>query len=241
MTTHRPREAELWRRVMDARLMDVHTALPCEVRSFDATAQTVDVQPLVKNVLKDPDGTELEESYPLIRAVPVIYPRCGTYILAFPLVAGDVVTVVFNEWSVDQVIEKGNETHPVDLQRHAFSGAVAFPGGPFSKDDPVSETVDQLLLGEDGGMLLKIDSSGNAVIASTGASTQPVALADDVLSRLDDLKTTLNNFISNHDAPNSHITTATVGMGGPGVITTVPGTPHGAITEVGSAKVEVEE
>jgi len=187
-----PRGAELLRQVMDSRLLDVHTAMVCEVRAFDAVAQTVDAQPMVRNVIRDHEGGELEESYPLLRNVPVRYPRCGKYIMVFPLVVGDMVTVHFCEWSIDQYIEKGVETHPVDLERHGFSGAIAVPGGPYPASSPVTETIDALLVGVDGGALVKIADDGSITLAATGATSQPIALGDDVKTQLDNLADDIN-------------------------------------------------
>jgi hypothetical protein len=241
MTT--PRGAELWRLVMESRLLDVHTALPAKVVSFSASDQTVVVQPLIKNVIKSSDGTELVESYPQLRDIPVLYPRAGGFVVAFPIAADDVVTVLCNEWPIDNYREKGREDHPVHLDRHSFGGAVALPVGPYKSSDTISETIDALIIGHDGGAVIRIADDGTVTIGASGASTQPAALGDDVKAELDALKSTIDSFVTAYNS-HIHITTATVGAGPvPGVIspTVSTATPHGTVGDVGSSKVEIEE
>lgn len=236
-----PKGANLLRRVMDARLLDVHTALPCEVLAFDAAAQTVDVQPMVKNVIFG-ETSELEESYPQILNVPVKYNRSRKYLGGvFPLEAGDFVMVVFNEWSLDHFREKGSEVHPVDPQRHAFSGAVAFPGGPYPADDTIAETIDALLIGYAGGTFLKIPSGGVAEIGTIAGGKEFIAQAAKTKTELDALKTTLDNFITAHKAPGFHVTTATISASAVvGIITSPGGTLHGTVGSVAATKGKVE-
>lgn len=236
------RDAELWRRIIDSRLLDVHTALPCKVTAFDATAQTVDVQPQIKNVIEVLDEDDVVESYPPILSVPVIYPRTGATLLAFPLEVDDIVTVVFNEWSIDRFQEEGTEKHPVDLGRHSFNGAVAFPGGPYPTSAPISETVDGVLLGYDGGALVRINDDGTMELGTTGAAKQAAALAADTKAEIDALRSTVDSLVTAYNA-HTHITTATVSAGAPGVLnpTLSTGTPPAVVNDVGSTKVEVEE
>ena len=126
MTT--PDFTEALRRVIESRLLDVHTALPGRVEAYDAATQTADIQPMIKNVVADPDGAELEEAFPIIPAVPVRFPRGGGYFLVFPLEVGDFVLLTFCEKSIDQFMAQGENVHPVDLDKHGFAGAVAHAG-----------------------------------------------------------------------------------------------------------------
>lgn len=238
MTT--PTGPELLRRVIDARLSDVHTSMPGKVASFDAVAQTVDVQPMIKNVISGPEG-ETEESYPVIRSVPVTYPRSGTFVMAYPLVAGDFVMIHFAEWSIDYFMEKGLEAHPVDLERHAFSGATASPCGPYPSASPIVETIDGLIVGHDGGAVLRIKDDGTIAMGSTAGTKQPAALGDDTKSEINALRTTVAAAV-NALALHVHPTAAT---GPPSIATPgVGGMPVSApptVGDVGSSKVSVEE
>lgn len=68
-----------------------------------------------------------------------------------------------------------------------------------------------------------------------------VALASLVNAELEALKTTINNFITAHQAPGSHTTTATIGPSAVlGVVSSTIGTLHGTINNVKSATVKSE-
>jgi hypothetical protein len=226
---------------MDSRLQDLHTAMPCEVRKFDATKQTVDVQPLIKNVVVDGTGSEIVERYPLIRSVPVCWPRCGDFVVVFPLAVGDVVTVVFHEWSIDRYLESGREEAPADLERHGLSGAAAYPGGPYPAAATVGETIDGLIIGNDGGAVIRIKDDGTIEIGASASTKQPVALADDVKDRLDTLASDLNTL---KGIFNSWVVVAQDGGAALKTLATAPGgwaSSTISLSEVGSSKVEVEE
>lgn len=168
------RHADLWRRILDARIADVHTAMPGEVRAFDASAQTVTVQPLIQHAMRDSDGNDLIESYPEIRGVPVLYPRAGGFAMAWPLSVGDPVLILFAEWALTLYREKGSESHPGDLQKHGFAGAMALPVGPYKASDTISETIDGLVVGYDGGALIRIKDDGSIGVAQSGTGVVSV-------------------------------------------------------------------
>jgi len=235
------RDAELWRKVLDYRLLDVHTAMPGKVVSFDAVAQTVDVQPQIKHVIAG-ETSEAVDSYPVLRNVPVIYQRTAKVAMAFPLEAGDIVTLIFNEWAIDAFREKGEETHPVDLDRHDLASAVALPGGPYPAASPVAETIDALIVGYDGGALVKIKSDGSIEIGSSSGAKQYVALGTDTKAEISALRDAVDAIVTAYNA-HIHITTATVSAGPPGVIapTTSSATPPPVVGDVASTKVKAEE
>lgn len=226
------RDAELWRTILDHRLLDVHTAMPAEVKSFDPAAQTVDVQPLIKHVVQALDGTETVESYPELRAVPVQYPRAGGFVLCWPLIAGDPVTILFHEWSLDNYLEKGREDHPIDIGRHgagARAGAVALPIGPYQASATISETIDALLIGEDGGAVIRVGDDGTVRIGATAAAVQAVALADNVEAQLQAIVDAITNGVP-------------VAMdGGAALQASIVAGLAGVPGSVGSTKVEAEE
>lgn len=227
-----PRGPELWRQILESRMLDLHTAMVCEVVSFDAAAQTANVQPLVKHVIRSTNGPDFQEDYPQLLNVPVVYPRCGKFFVAFPLEVGDFVTVVFNEWSIDRFIEKGTGGHPGDLARHSLAGAVAYPGGPFPKTAPITEDLDGLVIGNDGGAVIRITEAGMISLGATAGTKQPIALADDVKDQLDGIKADLD-LIKVHVHP-------TAAPGPPSVSPGLAGMTYAPAT-VGSSIAEVEE
>lgn len=190
-----PTGADLMRRVLDSRLLDVHVALPGQVLAWYPNG-TVDVQPMVKHVIEADDGdVSNAESYPALQGIPVSFQRFGGYVVAGPLLPGDYVQVLFNEWSIDRFLSQGLEAHPVDATRHGWAGAVAIPCGPFPQTQPITEILDGLVIGTDGGTVLKIGADGILKIGATAdvALLDPVALATKVATELTALKTAINN------------------------------------------------
>jgi hypothetical protein len=191
-----PRTAALWRKVLDTRLQQLHTALPCEVVSFDSTAQTVVCQPLIKSVEIDFDGNEIVESYPRLRDVPISWPRAGGFVIVFPLEAGDIVTVLFHEQDLGTFLETGTEDRALILDRHGLSGAVALPQGPYPYADTVGETVDGLVAGYDGGAVLRIKDDGSIELGASAAAKKAVARKDDPVGAATDMFTWMTQVAS---------------------------------------------
>lgn len=114
-------------RILDSRLADVHTALPGRVESYDASAETVDVRPLIRRAVPDADGETVLEDLPVIPSVPVLWPGAGGCFITFPLAVGDDVEIVFQERDTDQYRASGNLADPGVLATHGLSGAMAIP------------------------------------------------------------------------------------------------------------------
>jgi len=120
-----PTLAQAIRDSIDAKLLDLHTALPARVESYDSTTQTANVQPEIQRKYKD--GTVV--NLPVINRVPVLMPRAGTSWVHLPIKKGDQVFLVFSERSTDIWQTSGGETDPKDPRRHNLSDAFAIPGG----------------------------------------------------------------------------------------------------------------
>ena len=116
--------------VLAGRLLDVHTALPGIVKSYDSDAQTVDVQPALQRVIAavDENSEDRSESLPILSAVPVMWPRSGGFFLHFPILAGDSVLLIFPEVDAGAWRVAGTESDPGTPERHGLSGAMAIPG-----------------------------------------------------------------------------------------------------------------
>lgn len=121
--------SELIRRAIDARLLDVHTAMPGKVRAWDAATQTADVEVMIKRSV--PTGGDEEEpvleTLPVLPSVPVVFPGGGGCFLTFPMAVGDPVMLVFAERDTSQYRATGAVSDPGVQATHGLSGAVAFP------------------------------------------------------------------------------------------------------------------
>lgn len=134
---------------------DIHTAVPGEIISFDASTGLAVVQP--KGRHQTSDGTMLE--YPKITDVPVVYPfsKVSGVGVAFPVEPGDSCLVIVSEIELDEWRSGAKSEAPL---RFDLTSAIIIPG---------------LIVG--GTTAMKKACSQNAVVISAGA-TQIVASED---------------------------------------------------------------
>lgn len=166
----------------DAALLDLHTALPGVVKSYDATKQVADIQPTIKRIDRDENGAKVVLDPPVISSVPIVWPRAGGYFLTFPLAPGDSVLLVFCESDLGAWLDSGAVAHPGDEGRHTLSGAVAIPGlfpvaGALSAGDAGTG---HLVVGKAAGPQIHIDA---ATVQLGAAGGQFVALSNLVDAR----------------------------------------------------------
>lgn len=125
------RGAEAQRRVLEAFALDLHTSAPGMIRSYDAATQTADIIVGTKRVVpsQDDDDPDETEVFPILPAVPVIWPFTNDYFMHLPVTAGDGCLVIFcesdlNAWRAGS----GQAVDPGVATRHGLSGAVAILG-----------------------------------------------------------------------------------------------------------------
>lgn len=104
--------------------LDIHTALPGRVVSFNAAQNTVTVEPMITQVLSDGGVSEL----PPLADVPVSFPKAGGFVITLPIAAGDEGLIIFNERCIDGWWVTGNKSAPMDARMHDYSDAVFIPG-----------------------------------------------------------------------------------------------------------------
>lgn len=147
---------------IETRALDLHTAIPGTVKSFDASSQTCTAQPGIQRIFRDSGPTDL----PLLVDVPVQFPRGGDYVLTFPVKAGDECLLVFSERAIDSWYEKGGSQPPVEYRTHDLSDACAIMGissKPSKVDNFSTSAVELRRL--DGGA--KVSVSGQDIIATS--------------------------------------------------------------------------
>lgn len=231
--TSPPTQEEQIREWIEHHLSQLHTALPCRVQSYNATNQTVDCIPLVRNWFPHGDGSIEHEELPVLPCVPVAFPRAAGHFIAFPLSEGDHVLVVFCELAIGHwwASTGGDITDPGDLARHSLSHGVAIPTR-FNRADalthaPEAALNERLRIGddadagtrvtffEDGSMKitrgstvrLQLDADGTVHVGGSTAS-QLIALANLVNDRLETLRSAFNS--------HTHaLAGTTAGMGAP--------------------------
>lgn len=175
--------AELERRAFAEEL---HTALPGRVESYDAATQTADVRPMVRRALPNVAGGTTPEDMPIVRSVPVVWPRVGDWFLHMPLAPGDSVLLVCLERDPARWVRTGDISDPIDHRQHHLAHAVAIPG-LFPRSAALSGLpAGKLAIGRTGGPTATID----AVNIDLGGAIK-LALATLVEAELDKIAATL--------------------------------------------------
>lgn len=90
---------ESLRKMMDAKINEIHTTMPGKIVSFDTTTGLATVLPTMRFKMKN--GTTLP--YPQITGVPVLFPQVSGQqaTIAFPVKAGDGCLIFIAEHSIE--------------------------------------------------------------------------------------------------------------------------------------------
>lgn len=187
---------ELLERFRNAVQEDLHTALPGRVESYDRATQTANVRPMVRRALPNVEGGTTAEEMPVLRAVPVVWPRVGNWFLHMPLAVGDSVLLVVLERDLARWRQTGELGDPIDHRAHHLSHAVAIPG-LFHRAEELAagetSTADaranELILGHVTGQVVRV--SETAVFAGRAAE-DPVAMSSPTAARLDAIEAALD-------------------------------------------------
>lgn len=110
-----------------AAAIKLRVCVPGIVQSFDAAAQTVTVQPALREKIC-PDGNEAWVDLPLLVDVPIVVPRAGGYALTLPVQPGDECLVVFGDMCMDGWWQSGGVQNQVECRRHDLSDGFAILG-----------------------------------------------------------------------------------------------------------------
>ena len=89
--------AQTIRTALDSMLVDLHTALPCEVVAVDYPNQTVDVKIVVNRITSDDEVV----AFDVITEVPIGYTQTKRYSITLPINIGDTGQLIFNERQLD--------------------------------------------------------------------------------------------------------------------------------------------
>jgi hypothetical protein len=172
---------------MRTQLVDVHTALPGRVESYDGSRQVADVKPMLRRVIRRENMERVSEELPVLPCVPVLWPRGGGAFISLPLQAGDFGFLLFAEYSLDRFRSTGDDVDPGDERRHDLANAVFLPCGPFPSSQTISDTSgSEVRIGIDEDYVIGISASEAKLPHD---ATEFLARADRVLSELNSIKT----------------------------------------------------
>ncbi|KLU15069.1 MULTISPECIES: Gp138 family membrane-puncturing spike protein [Xenorhabdus] len=102
--------------------LDIHTALPARVISFNGHTATIEL--MINQILRNGEILELP---PLVDVV-VQFPRAGGFCFTVPVTSGDEGLAIFSERCIDGWYATGNKSVPLDARLHDYSDASFIPG-----------------------------------------------------------------------------------------------------------------
>lgn len=121
--------------LLAAHKADIFATLNCHlwgvIDSFDASKGTAVVRvAALRQVPVPQDGQTsfVAKPFPLLTDVPVFLPSGGPGYLAFPVAAGDVCLLLFNDRDEDAFWSTGTVTEPASARMHDLSDGLAIVG-----------------------------------------------------------------------------------------------------------------
>ena len=111
---------------------NLRVAIPGIIKAFDAAAQTVKVQPAIREIIYDGVGTPNHVQLPELLDVPIIMPHAGDYAITLPITEGDECLVIYADMCIDGWWQSGGVQNQVEMRRHDLSDGFAILG-PWSQ------------------------------------------------------------------------------------------------------------
>lgn len=154
-------EFEMLQRMGEKWGAELRVAIPGIVQSFDVNAQTVVVQPALKERIIDQFGNMSMVNLPLLLDVPIVMPRSGGFALTMPVSVGDECLVIFSDMCIDAWWSYGGVHVQAEKRRHDLSDAIAIIG-IWSQPRRISNysSTSAQLRTENGSQCIDISQSG---------------------------------------------------------------------------------
>lgn len=146
----------------------IWTALPGIVQSFDAVAQTAVVQPTIRAVVRNPDGSTQSVALPLLLDCPVFFPAGGGCTLTFPVKEGDECLMVFASRCIDAWWQSGGVQEQAEFRMHDLSDGFCYVG--FSSKPAVISNISTTaaqLRSDNGAGYVEVDPDGKIRVQGT--------------------------------------------------------------------------
>lgn len=175
-----PEDEEVLEVAIKSFLLDLHTCMPGKIVEYYPETQKADIQPLIKRLQVHEDGTEFEESLPVLPDVPIQFQRGGGFFVTFPLAVGDLVELHFQERSIDNYLSgDGEDTNPEEFRHHDLSDAVAVPGFyPFKLAIKDIDSANFVMGKDEGGIQIHLTPDGTMELKHDGSAPEAAALGN---------------------------------------------------------------
>jgi hypothetical protein len=159
---HTPTLATVISQALASVIGSLHSAMPGQIESYDYKMAKADVLPLLNRTFED--GTIM--TMPVVKNIPVIWPRTSQGSITFPLQRGDGVLLIFSERSLDEWLSQGGSVAPKDQRTFDLSDAIAIPGlySFAAQMSTQANNEDFKIIFKDQSITLKGDSSGEILI-----------------------------------------------------------------------------
>jgi len=97
-----PSDEEVHEDLMEQLLLGIHVAMPGRIQSYDPEHQVADIIVQLEHCYPDPEGSGryINEHYPVLPAVPILFPRGEGTFLSFPMKPGTCVQLLFNSSAI---------------------------------------------------------------------------------------------------------------------------------------------
>lgn len=150
----------------------IRVAMPGIIQSFDPATVTATVQPALRSVQQNNDGTTSTQNYPVLVDVPVIFPRGGGCTLTFPVKPGDECLLIFADRCIDFWWQAGDVQETVDHRQHDLSDAFAIvgPQSQAHKISGISMSAAQLRT-DDGAAFVEVAAGHDVTVQTPGKLT----------------------------------------------------------------------
>ncbi len=115
-------------RAFKSRQAGIWTALPGIIQSFDPVNMTCSIQPAIKAVIFNQDGSASDVALPLLLDCPVQFPSGGGFTVTVPVAPGDECLVIFASRCIDAWWASGGIQSQAELRMHDLSDGFCIPG-----------------------------------------------------------------------------------------------------------------
>lgn len=161
---------EALRACVEGFLVNLWTALPCIVQSYDAVKGTCVLQAAIQAKVRDAQGVETWVNLPPLVDVPVVYPSGGQFVITFPIAAGDEALCIFASRCIDNWwLQGGAQNTQAEFRLHDLSDGFAIigPRSQPRKLTAVSTTTTQIRT-VDGTAYIELTTDGKINLKAPG-------------------------------------------------------------------------
>lgn len=195
-----PSFAQVLNDAIDSKLLELHTAMPGVIESYNAKTGQANIAPSFKRKFVGKDA----EPLPVISNVPIVHMRTATASIRMPIAKGDKVLLIFSERSIDAWKQSGGLLDPKHNRFHdlsdafailgAYPGIEAFKASGAPEDLEFTNKLAKLLMKPNGKLMfgngtvdllsLVIELVGILKAATTPTGIGPQNFSPDVIPKL---------------------------------------------------------